>query len=79
MFILLHGPLGIGKSTLAEAVTERLGGSVMLDGDQAIGRSMADAPEIVGRVYLPAGKGAKKIRAVSRATSQLRASRTVRA
>ena len=33
-----------------------------LDGEQAIGRSMADAPEIDGRVYLPAGKGAKKIK-----------------
>jgi ribosomal protein S12 methylthiotransferase len=34
-----------------------------LDGDQALGRSMADAPEIDGRVYLPAGKGAKKLKA----------------
>jgi ribosomal protein S12 methylthiotransferase len=33
-----------------------------VDGEQAIGRSMADAPEIDGRVYLPAGKGAKKIK-----------------
>jgi ribosomal protein S12 methylthiotransferase len=32
-----------------------------LDGEQALGRSMADAPEIDGRVYLPAGKGAKKL------------------
>jgi ribosomal protein S12 methylthiotransferase len=31
------------------------------DGDQALGRSMADAPEIDGRVYLPSGKGAKKL------------------
>jgi ribosomal protein S12 methylthiotransferase len=31
------------------------------DGDQALGRSMADAPEIDGRVYLPGGKGAKKL------------------
>jgi ribosomal protein S12 methylthiotransferase len=31
------------------------------DGEQALGRSMADAPEIDGRVYLPAGKGAKKL------------------
>src|SRR4051794_41600093 len=29
---------------------------------QALGRSMADAPEIDGRVYLPAGKGAKKLK-----------------
>jgi ribosomal protein S12 methylthiotransferase len=33
-----------------------------LDGDQAIGRSTADAPEIDGRVYLPAGKGASRLR-----------------
>jgi ribosomal protein S12 methylthiotransferase len=32
-----------------------------LDGEQALGRSTADAPEIDGRVYLPAGKGAKKL------------------
>jgi ribosomal protein S12 methylthiotransferase len=31
------------------------------DGDQALGRSMADAPEIDGRVYLPGGKGSKKL------------------
>jgi ribosomal protein S12 methylthiotransferase len=34
-----------------------------IDGEQALGRSTADAPEIDGRVYLPAGKGAKKIKA----------------
>jgi ribosomal protein S12 methylthiotransferase len=33
-----------------------------LDGEQALGRSMADAPEIDGRVYLPSGKGAKKLK-----------------
>jgi ribosomal protein S12 methylthiotransferase len=33
-----------------------------LEGDRALGRSMADAPEIDGRVYLPAGKGAKKLK-----------------
>jgi ribosomal protein S12 methylthiotransferase len=32
------------------------------DGEQALGRSMADAPEIDGRVYLPAGKGAKQLK-----------------
>jgi len=34
-----------------------------VDGEQALGRSMADAPEIDGSVYLPAGKGAKKLKA----------------
>jgi ribosomal protein S12 methylthiotransferase len=33
-----------------------------IDGDNALGRSMADAPEIDGRVYLPAGKGAQKLK-----------------
>ena len=33
-----------------------------LEGTQALGRSTADAPEIDGRVYLPAGKGAQKLK-----------------
>lgn len=36
MIILLNGPLGIGKSTLAEALVEHLEHSVMLDGDKLI-------------------------------------------
>ena len=32
---------------------------------------MADAPEIDGRVYLPAGKGAKKIKAGSIVTARV--------
>jgi thymidylate kinase len=36
VFILLNGPLGIGKSTLAEALTERLDGCAMLDGDHLV-------------------------------------------
>jgi ribosomal protein S12 methylthiotransferase len=36
-----------------------------LDGDHALGRSTADAPEIDGRVYLPAGEGANKLKAGS--------------
>jgi hypothetical protein len=36
MIVLLNGPLGIGKSTLAEALVERVDGSVMLDGDRLI-------------------------------------------
>ena len=34
MIILLNGPLGIGKSTLAEALTETIERCVMLDGDR---------------------------------------------
>jgi len=36
MFILLNGPLGIGKSTLAEALTESIEGCVMLGGDSLL-------------------------------------------
>jgi ribosomal protein S12 methylthiotransferase len=47
-----------------------------LDGDQALGRSMADAPEIDGRVYLslargPAGTGAKKLEPGSIVTARV--------
>ena len=34
MIIVLNGPLGIGKSTLAEALMESIEHCVMLDGDQ---------------------------------------------
>jgi hypothetical protein len=36
MIILGNGPLGIGKSTLAEALTESIDGCAMLDGDRLI-------------------------------------------
>ena len=36
-----------------------------------LGRSMADAPEIDGRVYLPAGKGAKNIKAGNIVTARV--------
>jgi hypothetical protein len=36
MIIVLNGPLGIGKSTLAEALTESIDGCVMLDGDRLV-------------------------------------------
>lgn len=36
MIIVLNGPLGIGKSTLAEALAERIEGCVMLDGDHLV-------------------------------------------
>ena len=36
MIIVLNGPLGIGKSTLAEVLTESIDGCVMLDGDRLI-------------------------------------------
>lgn len=36
MIVVLNGPLGIGKSTLAEALAESIDGSVMLDGDSLV-------------------------------------------
>jgi thymidylate kinase len=36
MIVVLNGPLGIGKSTLAEALAERIDRCVMLDGDQLV-------------------------------------------
>jgi chloramphenicol 3-O-phosphotransferase len=36
VIIVLNGPLGIGKSTLAEALMESIDGCVMLDGDRLI-------------------------------------------
>jgi chloramphenicol 3-O-phosphotransferase len=36
MIIVLNGPLGIGKSTLAEALTESIDACVMLSGDQLV-------------------------------------------
>lgn len=36
MFIVLNGPLGIGKSTLAEALAERIEGCAMLSGDSLV-------------------------------------------
>ena len=45
MIIVLNGPLGIGKSTLAEALTERIESCVMLNGDRlvAVNPPAADA------------------------------------
>jgi thymidylate kinase len=36
MIIILNGPLGIGKSTLAEALTDSIDDCVMLDGDHLV-------------------------------------------
>jgi hypothetical protein len=36
MIIVLNGPLGIGKSTLAEALAESISQCVMLDGDHLV-------------------------------------------
>lgn len=46
MIILLNGPLGIGKSTLAEALMESLDGSVMLDGDHVVALNPAPRDDV---------------------------------
>jgi hypothetical protein len=45
MIIVLNGPLGIGKSTLAEALTESIDACVMLDGDRLIAVNPPPADE----------------------------------
>jgi ribosomal protein S12 methylthiotransferase len=44
-----------------------------VDGEKAMGRSTADAPEIDGRVYLPAGTGARRLKAGSIVTARVTA------
>lgn len=46
MIIVLNGPLGIGKSTLAEAFTESLDQCVMLDGDSLVAANPPPADEV---------------------------------
>lgn len=46
MIVLLNGPLGIGKSTLAEALVEHMDGSVMLDGDALLALNPGPPNEI---------------------------------
>src|SRR6185369_16091874 len=46
MIIVLNGPLGIGKSTLAEALAENIDGCVMLDGDHLVAANPPPADEI---------------------------------
>lgn len=46
MIIVLNGPLGIVKSTLAEALAESIDWCVMLDGDHLIAANPTPADEI---------------------------------
>lgn len=46
MIIILNGPLGVGKSTLAEALMEHLDGCVMLDGDHLIAMNPSPPDEL---------------------------------
>jgi shikimate kinase len=45
MIIILNGPLGIGKSTLAEALSESIDQCVMLDGDHLVAANPPPADE----------------------------------
>lgn len=46
MIIILNGPLGIGKSTLAEALAESIDQCVMLDGDHLVAANPPPADEV---------------------------------
>jgi thymidylate kinase len=46
MIIVLNGPLGIGKSTLAEALTESIEGCVLLDGDRLVAANPPQRDEL---------------------------------
>lgn len=46
MIVLLNGPLGVGKSTLAEALTESIDRCVMLDGDHLVAVNPPPADEV---------------------------------
>ncbi|MDZ7267885.1 MAG: Gar/GrdA family gentamicin resistance ATP-binding protein [candidate division KSB1 bacterium] len=46
MIIILNGPLGIGKSTLAEALTESIDQCVMLDGDHLVATNPPPVDEL---------------------------------
>jgi thymidylate kinase len=46
MIIILNGPIGIGKSTLAEALMESIESCVMLDGDQIVAVNPPPAHEL---------------------------------
>jgi ribosomal protein S12 methylthiotransferase len=61
-----HRFMAAQQAISARRMRERIGREIAvivdeLEGDQALGRSMADAPEIDGRVYLPAGRGARQL------------------
>lgn len=46
MIIVLNGPIGIGKSTLAEALMESIDGCVMLDGDKLLAANPPPVNEV---------------------------------
>jgi deoxyadenosine/deoxycytidine kinase len=46
VIIVLNGPLGVGKSTLAELLAERIDQCVMLDGDHLVAANPPPADAI---------------------------------
>jgi ribosomal protein S12 methylthiotransferase len=71
-----HRFMAAQQAISARRLQERVGSDIEVivdevDGEQALGRSTADAPEIDGRVYLPAGKGAKRLKPGSIITARV--------
>jgi adenylate kinase family enzyme len=62
MIIVLNGPLGIGKSTFAEALTESIESSVMLDGDRLVAVNPPPASESSTHRTAPASTGNRRTR-----------------
>jgi ribosomal protein S12 methylthiotransferase len=61
-----HRFMAAQQAISARRLRQRVGKTIAvivdeIEGENALGRSTADAPEIDGRVYLPAGKGASKL------------------
>jgi ABC-type cobalamin/Fe3+-siderophores transport system ATPase subunit len=46
VIVVLNGPLGIGKTTLAEVLAESIKGCVMLDGDHLVAANPPAADEM---------------------------------
>jgi ribosomal protein S12 methylthiotransferase len=62
-----HRFMAAQQAISARRLRQRVGKEIAvivdeIEGENALGRSTADAPEIDGRVYLPAGKGAQKLK-----------------
>jgi ribosomal protein S12 methylthiotransferase len=71
-----HRFMAAQQAISARRLQERVGSDIdvivdEVDGEQALGRSTADAPEIDGRVYLPAGEGAKRLKPGSIITARV--------
>jgi ribosomal protein S12 methylthiotransferase len=62
-----HRFMAAQQAISARRLQQRVGEEIAvivdeIEGENALGRSTADAPEIDGRVYLPAGRGAQRLK-----------------